>query len=495
MPARGRAGNGEEGDTMKSNAAEIRSRLGHPVIDSDGHTIEAMPVFLDYLKAVAGPSVADRFRTTFFDTIIDPRWVSFSNEERRARRTLKPVWWANTANTHDLATAVLPQLMHQRLDQLGLDYAVVYPTFALATIAIEDEELRRACARAMNTMKADMFREYSDRLTPAATIPMHTPGEAIEELEYAVKQLGLKVAMVASYVRRPIPKAVREVPGAARYTYWMDTFGLDSEYDYDPFWAKCVEVKISPTFHSVGYGWGSRTSISNYIYNHIGNFAASAEAVCKALFIGGVPSRFPKLTFAFLEGGAGWARTLYCELISHWEKRNSRSIQNYNPARIDRAALADLIRRHGGKRMTGLAEEIAGSIDAPIRGTDPAQIDEWAQSGVRGAEDIRDIFTRQFYFGCEGDDPLTMMAFRPMGTRFDARLNAFYGSDIGHWDVPDMAVILDEAYELVEHGLMTPAEMRAFVFTTPVSFWTSTNPDFFKGTRVQAEAARCLAGD
>ncbi|HYL59713.1 MAG TPA: hypothetical protein VEU51_12660, partial [Candidatus Acidoferrales bacterium] len=274
-----------------------------------------------------------------------------------------------------------------------------------------------------------------------------------------------------------------------------DTFGLDSEYDYDPFWAKCVELKISPTFHSVGYGWGSRTSISNYVYNHIGNFAASAEAVAKALFIGGVPMRFPKLTFAFLEGGAAWARTLYCELISHWDKRNSQSIQNYNPARIDRAALANLIRVHGGNRMTGRAQEIAESIDAPVRGTDPSQIDEWAHSGVRGAEDIRDIFTRQFYFGCEGDDPLTMMAYRPMGTRFDAQLNAFYGSDIGHWDVPDMALILDEAYELVEHGLMTPAELRAFVFATPVNFWTSTNPEFFKGTRVEAEVARCVASD
>jgi predicted TIM-barrel fold metal-dependent hydrolase len=480
---------------MKSKAAEIRASLNHPVIDSDGHAIEAMPIFLDYLKTIAGARVADRFPTAFFDTVIDPRWASFSNDERRARRTLKPVWWANTANTHDLATAVLPKLMHERLDDLGLDYAIVYPTYALATIAIEDEELRRACARAMNCMKADLFRDYSDRLTAAATIPMHTPGEAIEELEYAVTQLGLKVAMVASYVRRPIPKAVREFPEAARYTYWMDTFGLDSEHDYDPFWAKCLELKINPTFHSVGYGWGSRTSISNYIYNHIGNFAASAEAVCKGLFMGGVPMRFPKLRFAFLEGGAAWARTFYCELISHWDKRNGESIQNYNPARIDRPTLADMIRRYGNKPMVGLADKIVESIDAPIRNTDPAQIDEWVQSGVRRPEDIRDIFARQFYFGCEGDDPMTMMAFRPMGTRFDSRLNAFYGSDIGHWDVPDMSLILDEAYELVEHGLMTPEEMRTFVFTTPVSFWTSTNPDFFKGTRIEAEASRCVTRD
>jgi predicted TIM-barrel fold metal-dependent hydrolase len=481
----------------ESKSMQIRARLSHPVIDSDGHAIEAMPVFLDYLKEAAGSSVADKFASAFHDTVIDPRWRSFSIEERRARRNLKPTWWANAArNTRDLATAVLPKLMHERLGELGLDFGVVYPTFALATIAIEDAEMRQACARAMNAMRADLFGEYSDRLTPAAVIPMHTPQEAIAELEYAVKRLGLKVAMVASYVRRPIPKVVREFPEAARYTYWMDTFGLDSEHDYDAFWAKCVELKISPTFHSVGYGWGSRTSISNYIYNHIGNFAASAEAVCKSLFIGGVPARFPGLTFGFLEGGAAWARTLYCELISHWEKRNREALENYNPANIDRAGLAKLITRYGGKTMAGRATGISESIDAPIRGgADPSQLDEWAQSAVRSAEDIRDIFTERFYFGCEGDDPLTMLAFRPMGTRFNAQLRAFYGSDIGHWDVPDMSRILDEAYELVEHGLMSSDELRDFVFATPVRFWTSTNPDFFKGTQVESDVARLVGGN
>jgi predicted TIM-barrel fold metal-dependent hydrolase len=480
--------------TTQSKTAEIRARLGHPVIDSDGHSIEPIPVFMEYLKSVAGSRVADSFRTSLHDSIIDPRWSSFSIEERRARRNIKPTWWANAAgNTRDLATAVLPKLMYERLEELGLDYAVVYPTLGLVTIAIEDAEMRCACARALNIMKAELFGEFSDRLTPAAVIPMHTPAEAITELEYAVKQLGLKVAMVASYVRRPIPKAVREFPEAARYTYWMDTFGLDSEHDYDPFWAKCVELKIAPTFHSVGYGWGSRTSISNYIYNHIGNFAASAEAVCKALFMGGVPSRFPELSFGFLEGGAVWARSLYCELIGHWEKRNLAALENYNPANIDRPLLADLVKRYGNKSMADSADRISQSIDSPIRSTDTSQINEWAQSGVRNPEDIRDIFTKRFYFGCEGDDPLTMMAFRPMGTRFDSRLNAFYGSDIGHWDVPDMSKILEEAYELVDHGLMTSSELRDFLFTIPTRFWTSTNPDFFAGTAVESEVNRFLA--
>ena len=42
--------------THSSKGAEIRSRLDHPVIDADGHTIEITPVVLDFVKEVGGAS-------------------------------------------------------------------------------------------------------------------------------------------------------------------------------------------------------------------------------------------------------------------------------------------------------------------------------------------------------------------------------------------------------------------------------------------------------
>jgi predicted TIM-barrel fold metal-dependent hydrolase len=100
--------------------------------------------------------------------------------------------------------------------------------------------MRRAACRAFNKYHSMIFREYSDRMTPAACIPMHTPQEAIEELEYAVNGLGMKAVMMAGYVARPIPAY------PADHAYWLDTFCLDSPYDYDPVWAKCVELKVPP---------------------------------------------------------------------------------------------------------------------------------------------------------------------------------------------------------------------------------------------------------
>src|ERR1700722_20847396 len=95
--------------TGQSKSQQIRARVSHPIIDSDGHTFELAPLFMDYLKSVAGTKVAERFQTAYFDTFADPRWSRFSVEERRERRNLRPSWWAIPArNTTELHTRIFP---------------------------------------------------------------------------------------------------------------------------------------------------------------------------------------------------------------------------------------------------------------------------------------------------------------------------------------------------------------------------------------------------
>jgi predicted TIM-barrel fold metal-dependent hydrolase len=483
-----------------SKSAAIRARLNHPVIDSDGHTVEFEPAFRDYLKQVGGTQVLERYTARLSKGQALQRsgwsnWYNMSQQERRDTRASRPAWWAlPTKNTLDRATATLPKLLYERMDELGMDFTVLYPTLGLLPPHMEDEELRRAACRAVNTFHSDLFREYADRMTPVAVIPMHTPQEAIEELEYAVKELGMKAVKLAGHVRRPIPAVARTAPKAARHAFWLDTFCLDSAYDYDPVWAKCVELKVAPTFHSGGREWGSRTSISNYMYNHIGHFAAAGEALCKALFMGGVTRRFPSLKFAFLECGAGWACSLYADMIGHWQKRNPQAMANYDPANLNRELLLDLYQRYGGKLVEGRLDQVGtgGGLLAGSR-EDPAMLDEWAACHIQTAEDIRDLFLPHFYFGCEADDPMNAAAFNAKVNPFGARLQAVFSSDIGHWDVPDMRAVTAEAYELVETGVMTEEDFRDFVFTNPVTLWTGMNPDFFKGTVVEKQVDKLLA--
>src|SRR6185503_5738293 len=84
-----------------------------------------------------------------------------------------------------------------------------------------------------------------------------------------------------------------------------------------------------------------------YVANHIGNFAAGNEAICRSLFFAGVPRRFPNLRFAFLEGGAAWACTLYADILGHLAKRNVGDLVHYDPAQLDIDALRELVARHG----------------------------------------------------------------------------------------------------------------------------------------------------
>jgi predicted TIM-barrel fold metal-dependent hydrolase len=476
-----------------SESQKIRARLNHPIVDSDGHTIENPHVLAEYIKSECGSKTAERFAASGGGYNLVIRGESLA--EARDRGITRGPWWGMpAANTLDRATAMLPRLLYERLDELGLDYTVLYTTIGFSLIGIEDEELRRASCRALNRMRADMTAGLGDRLTAAAVIPMHTPKEAIEELEYAVKELGMKSAMMASFVKRPIPMVARKYSEAAQFAYTLDVYGIDSDYDYDPFWAKCQELGIAPTFHSLGYTWGSRQSHSNYVYNHVGSFAASAEAICKGLLMGGVPMRFPKLRFGFLEGGVAWAIMCYCDLVSHWQKRNGKAMREFlNPALVDQKLFVSLVARYARRQTDG---ELANLQDF-TPGMNPSSdmpIDEFEKSCIRSAEDIREIFVDRFYFGCEGDDPLTAMAFNPRGIPFDAKLKPLYGSDIGHWDVSDMSKIAEETYELVEHGVIDEGSLRSFLFENAVRFWTANNRDFFKGTALQNEVAGGRAG-
>ena len=476
-----------------SKSAAVRAHLGHPVIDGDGHWLEPVPIFLDYLRQAAGPAVTDRF----VKKQTEAGWYEWSRPERRERRQHRPTWWGEPANTLDRATAMVPALFHERLDDFGIDFCLLYTSLGLFHIGNPDEELRRACARAVNRMNAEMFAPYRARIAPAAVVPVYTPQEAIEEATYAVRELGMKVIMIANHVKRPVPAAAKAGGDPAHVRQVIDSLAYDSDLDYDPFWAKCLELKVAVTAHSGSMGWHGRETVDNFTYNHIGHFAAASHAFAKALIIGGVVRRFPALRFAMLEGGVGWACNLLTDLVGHWVKRNGAAMERHvRPTNLDRARLGELFARWGGKVYESKMAEIldAPSLVPPFKTVEEMtereykeQIDDFAAAGIDSIEALKRQFADHFYFGCEADDPMTAWAFDRHGYH---RLNPIFSSDVGHFDVTDMTEVLEEAWELVEHGLITEDDFREFTFTNAASLHTALNPDFFKGTVVEDAVAK-----
>src|SRR5215470_13841130 len=254
-----------------TEARKLRASLKHPIIDADGHWLEYGPIMRDEFRRIGGDAAVEAL-----------------------------------AAATDRVPSALRMSLPERRDDLGLDFCVVYPTTGLGFHRMPDPRLRRAICRAYNVFTADQFRGLEDRLIPAAIIPMYTPEEAIEELEFASQQLGYKVMMVGGLMRRKVPVLAEENPDASKVVDWYDVIGIDSDYDYDPVWAKCRELKIAPSFHNGARSILLRNSPSNFCYNHIGHFASAGHAVAKAIFFGGVTRRFPDMRFAFLEGGVGW---------------------------------------------------------------------------------------------------------------------------------------------------------------------------------------------
>ena len=462
--------------------ADIRARLDHPVVDADGHMIECTFAVLDFVRQVGGMEIANRYEDQLK---LDP-----TGSGRRA------VWVGNSGpGSIDRATAMLPKLYRVRLDEAGIDYGVVYGTLALSVLRIDDDELRPVVFRAMNMLYADMFKEVSDRLTPAALIPISDPDEAVSELEFAVNELGLKAIVVNTMLQRPAPEVLAEAPHLAHLSLDLTSPGIDVGRVYDPVWAKCVELGVVPSCHNAFRGRGStHGSPSNYCFNSLNSFGHGSEFFCRSLIFGGVPHRFPDLKFCFLEGGAGWAAQLYNSLFEYWEKRKLDSLsRNLDPAKLDIDLLVEMAKIYGDERLT--PERIRAEPHQP--GTTqlfvpPEELDDFAGTGINGGRDILRIFDKNFYFGSEADDRMTAVAFDTKLNHYGAKMNAVLGSDIGHWDVPDMTKVMVEAYELVDDGFMDEEAFRDFTYGNVVRMHAGMNPAFFKGTIVEQEVASNL---
>src|SRR4051794_38023827 len=138
------------------SSVDIHDELDHPVIDADGHAIEVTPVLLDYMEEIGGKAVVDKYlsapvKRQFLLRDTDPYHTADSGS-----------WVWPTRNTLDRATATLPRLYAERLDEFGIDFAIIYPSEGLFPPQLEDAELRQVGCRAYNHYIADAYRPFAE---------------------------------------------------------------------------------------------------------------------------------------------------------------------------------------------------------------------------------------------------------------------------------------------------------------------------------------------
>ena len=480
-----------------TKSAEVRSQLKHPVVDADGHWLEVNPVFWRYIDQVAGPGMVDRYKKVYGSGYA---WHSLSPEERQRQRIRRPGWWGLPVKSEDRAAAMIPRMFREKLDDWGIDVALVYPTLGFTlTREIPDDELLQATVRAYNVMVADMFSSVSDRAIPAGVVSLNRPDEAIAQIEHA-HSLGIKMLSVNGIVPRTFEADADWQPDPKKRRVYIDGLGMDSPYDYDPVWQKFVDCKIAVTSHNGGNGWPNRNSPTNYVSNHLGHFAEAHHLFARSLFLGGVTERFPTLNFGFLEGGVGWGCNLYGDLYGHWKVWNRKHMdQHRKPTNLDLNVVRSYFDKYAepGWPFEGRLDEILSrnlemveqNVTQAFLAERDAKADDFSNVNVNGRKDITRLFAKPFYFGCEADDPMTAVAFNE---KIGLNLKPMLGSDISHFDVADADEVLEEAWESVEHGIINEDNFRDFTFTNAVKLHGGMNPDFFKGTLVEKEAGQVL---
>lgn len=244
----------------------MNAKLGTRIIDGDGHIMEDTKGIIDHMESPYR-EIAARKGVIFppLDHLHSGRAV-----ETPPQRTQRP--------------AVGPEGWLDFLDDVGIDWTVLYPTIALAYGKIVSLDYAVASSKAYNDWLAETYVKRSSRFKGMAILPMQDPVEAAKELRRAVTELGMLGAMMPSNgLAHPLgSKAywpVYEEANAlgcclAVHGGAHDRFGMDHMNMYVPV-------------HALGHPWGLTINCADILYN-------------------GIFDRFPRVRIAFLEGGIAW---------------------------------------------------------------------------------------------------------------------------------------------------------------------------------------------
>ena len=134
-----------------------------------------------------------------------------------------------------------PEAHLEGLARMGVDVSVISSSTVIQNTAWADASTGLELDRRCNDMIADWVRRYPDRFVGTFTMPLKDPYLSLQEMERAVKQLGLRIANLPANVEgvylgeprfRPFWEAVNEL-GVIAFIHpdgvldpWFQKYGL-----------------------------------------------------------------------------------------------------------------------------------------------------------------------------------------------------------------------------------------------------------------------------
>lgn len=271
------------------------------IIDADGHVIETEAVFEKYLA----PEFQDRrpelvtnrqgWQYWLIEGALVPKPAGSGPGTSRgfvtpgAHRGFKDLYGLQNVSGR-LAD----------LDVEGIDIQVMYPTLMLGACFVREAKLAAAMCRAYNTWVHDSIGSHRDRLKAVAVVPLQDPQAAIVELRHAVTELGMVGAVIPGF----LPDRRLDHPSLR------------------PFFAEAARLNTLLGVHAVTgcYDIPGQDRFDDFWSAHMVAMPFAVFSGLVSLMRGGIFTTHPKLRFAFLEIGCGWAPYWIERFDEHYEK-------------------------------------------------------------------------------------------------------------------------------------------------------------------------------
>jgi len=252
------------------------AKRAFPVVDCDGHIIEASMEMLDFMpepfkSVISGSRSAGGRLFPGLDGMHMPQ-ARPSGAAGRERVN---------ASEHRMGSG---EDWVAFLERAEIDKAVMFTTQGLAVGIIQNPDYAVAVCQGFNDYVHAAYRKVSDRLHPMGLIPMQNVPEAVKELRRAVEDLGL--------------------PGAM-----LPTRGLPVNLGHEMYWPVYEEAERLGCVLALHGGSNLNLGMEGFIDNgasHILHHPLPLIINFVSFFRQGAIDRFPDLKLGFMEGGAGW---------------------------------------------------------------------------------------------------------------------------------------------------------------------------------------------
>jgi len=193
----------------------------------------------------------------------------------------------NPFNARPRSSGNRPEVRIADMAKADIDIQVLVPSNGSFYYDVEPE-LATAVCRSYNNAIGRIVKNHPGKFFGLATLPMQEPKMAVEELDHAVRELGLR--------------------GPVCYTTVQDK-DLDAE-EFWPVYEKAQELGVPIIVHPVNTGpivggWRMTRHYAGRGYGFwsaLGNSMENSVMIANLMF-GGVLDAFPKLLFCFMEGG------------------------------------------------------------------------------------------------------------------------------------------------------------------------------------------------